>query len=96
MDIFQEPKYDIIDGKITNRATGIPIPDDEPIFIFRSQDADTVLALASYMGLCQNEHHREVVDSRIEAFITFQRDHPERVKVADSDASCLIEQGETP
>jgi hypothetical protein len=44
MDINQERKYDAVDGKIVNRATGKPIPDDEPIVIFRAKDKLAVLA----------------------------------------------------
>jgi hypothetical protein len=46
----QEPKYGI-DGRtarIINRATGQPIPDDEPVIIFRAKDDMALEALTAY------------------------------------------------
>jgi hypothetical protein len=89
MELFQERKYDAVDGKIVNRATGKPIPDDEPIIIFRAKDFKSVAALTFYAGLCENEVHRDVIYGRVEDFIDFQQRNPEAVKEPDSDESCL-------
>lgn len=87
----QEPKYFIhtdIQGKtsICNRATGVAIPDDEPIFIFRARDKYAAKALAVYSVFCCNQEHVDVVHKRIRDFERFAEDHPERMKDPDSPA----------
>lgn len=89
MDINQERKYDAVDGKIVNRATGKPIPDDEPIIIFRAKDPHAVMAMAEYIDYCQNDQHKQVITGRMKDFLDFARNHPERMKEPDSDESCL-------
>lgn len=89
MDINQERKYDAIDGKIVNRATGKPIPDDEPIIIFRAKDRKSTGMLIAYMAMCEDEMHRRVVQGRIDDFIAWQSKNQDKVKEPDSDASCL-------
>ncbi len=63
-----EPKYDIEDGRIVNSFTRVPIPDDEPIFIFRAKDNHALPTLKSYLELCDNENHCDVVAQRIMDF----------------------------
>ncbi len=84
MDKSQEPKYDAIDGKIVNRATGQPIPDDEPIFILRGKDLKAAKALRAYHMTCENVEHRKVVAQRIEDFERFAQEHPDRMKLPDT------------
>ena len=93
MKISQERKYDIIDNKIVNRATGIPIPDDEPIMIFRGKDKKTIKMLYYYLGYCTNLLHRKVIQGRIDDFKAFQNENPDIVKEPDSDASALPPSG---
>jgi hypothetical protein len=89
MNIYQERKYNAVDGKIVNRATGEPIPDNEPIIIFRAKDVLAVPALQYYMYLCKDDNHRQVIDGRIEDFLTWQAENPKSTKEPDSDVSCL-------
>lgn len=89
MDINQERKYDAVDGKIVNRATGKPIPDDEPIIIFRAKDKYAVMAMVEYLDYCQDDQHRKVIAGRIKDFMDFGRKNPDRMKEPDSDSSCL-------
>ena len=89
MNIDQERKYDAVDGKIVNRATGKPIPDDEPIIIFRAKDPYAVMAMADYVEYCQNDLHKKVIVGRIRDFLQFARKNPDRMKEPDSDKSCL-------
>ena len=72
MDINQEPKYDAVDGRIVNRATGEAIPDDEPIMIFRAKDVKSTGVLSNYMHSCMNHDHRAVVKARLQQFIDWQ------------------------
>lgn len=80
----QEPKYDAINGQIVNRATGNPIPDDEPIFILRAKDIRAVGALKRYQQFCTDTEHRAVVGKRIVDFESFARTHYDRMKEPDT------------
>ena len=83
----QEPKYDAVDGRIVNRASGEPIPDDEPIFVFRARDVKALHALRAYFGHCTDTHHMAAVTQRIEDFKAFAQTHPERMKEPDTASS---------
>lgn len=81
----QEPKYTINDhGRIVNRATGVAIPDEEPIMIFRAKDAEAGDAIDYYIDCCADENHQRVVSARVESFRKFASEHPERMKEPDS------------
>jgi len=67
----QDPKYDIeIDAsspetaRLVNAATGKPIPDDEPIMIWRAQDKKAVGHIWNYADTCENQPHRMIVEDR--------------------------------
>lgn len=79
----QEPKYDAIDGRLVNRSTGKPIPDDEPVFIFRAQDRKALAALKHYRDDCEHPEQKAAIDKRIEEFTAYQKAHPDRVKEPD-------------
>lgn len=80
-----DPKYGVNDeGKICNIATGKPIPDDEPIMIFRAKDMLAPQILAYYENLVATSDHKMAVSSRILDFNKFQIDHPERVKMPNT------------
>lgn len=84
----QEPKYDGIvsagDVKIVNRATGEPIPDDEPIFILRARDKRAADAIAYYADRCTDPEHQRIVRERVRDFTEFAIGHRERMKEPDS------------
>lgn len=71
-------------GRITVRATGKPIPDDEPIFILRASDVHAVDVLAHYTGLCEHDDHRVQADRVTEAFERFAETHGTRMKEPDT------------
>jgi len=92
----QEPKYDVIlseipgkplQGRIVNRATGVPIPDDEPVFILRAKDRAALGTLYNYLENSRitgsGQEQQKVVLKRIADFATFRSDHQDRVKVPD-------------
>jgi hypothetical protein len=89
VNINQERKYDAVDGKIVNRATGKPIPDDEPIIIIRAKDKNAVLTLQRYKRLCEDPLHKDVIQGRIDDFHAWQDKNMEKIKEPDSDKSCL-------
>jgi hypothetical protein len=82
----QEPKYTTsrLHGRIVNRSSGDPIPDDEPVMIFRAQDRHARLAIAAYLSLVNNPDHAAVVKSRLLDFDAFALAHPDRMKEPDS------------
>jgi len=89
MNIDQEPKYDAIDGKIVNRATGETIPDDEPIMIFRAKDLKSIGAINNYKTSLMNTDHRSIVHKRLLQFIDWQYKNHGKVMEPDSDKSLL-------
>ena len=73
--------------QLTVRATGKPIPDDEPVFVLRAQDVHAVNALLGYSVLLDNPEHRAAVEQRIKEFEAFRAAHPERMKFPDTAAA---------
>lgn len=98
MEEAQEPKYDAIvipqhtmnlgaKTVIVNRHSGSIIPDDEPVFIFRARDVFSVDIITEYMRRLmdgnQNPQHIDTVGQRLEDFIRFREDNPNRMKEPD-------------
>ena len=83
----QEPKYGIRDGQIVNRGSGAAIPDDEPIFIFRAKDRLAVRILTAYFSAIEDPEHARAVVASLEDFKRFAKEHPERMKDADTRAA---------
>lgn len=83
-----DPKYsiDIRDGVpvIVNSLTGAAIPDDEPLILFRGRDRNALRMLQEYRRLCVEDRctpeHIAGIDNRIEAFVMFRQEHPDRMK----------------
>jgi hypothetical protein len=72
------------DIRIVKTSNGEPIPDDEPLILFRARDRNALAMLHKYRELCEadgcNEFQMEGINNRIAAFINFAMDHPERMK----------------
>lgn len=85
----QEPKYTTAtkDGRIVNRATGKPIPDDEPVFILRAKDVNAIHALQAYLDTLEDEQHAAEVEARMDAFEAFAASNPERMALPDTAAA---------
>lgn len=76
----QETKYTTGPaGRIVNRETRKPVPDDEPIFVLRGKDRHAVDTLMAYRAMCVGDRHRANVAGRIEAFQQFAEAHAERM-----------------
>lgn len=87
LSLSQEPKYTVTkDGRICNRATGRPIPDDEPVFVLRAKDRKAHVALMAYCRACDDEAHRDNVLQRLGDFESFSFEHPTRMKEPDTTA----------
>lgn len=78
-----DPKYRIEGEQILN-LTGVPIPVDEPLVLFRARDRNALAMLRHYRLLCEEdlctEFHMDGIDNRIAAFAEFKQRHPERMK----------------
>ena len=85
MEIEQEPKYKIENGKIVNRASGEMIPDDEPITIFRARDKHARSTLMHYFTRVKDNNHASAVLDRLQDFQKFRTDHPNRMKEPDTE-----------
>lgn len=80
----QDPKYVIIAGKICNAETNKPIPDDEPIMIFRAKDMLAEQTISCYLSLCPTSEHKDAIQHRIRDFRQFSKDHPDRMDMPDT------------
>lgn len=85
IQMSQEPKYTTsrVDGRIINRATGAPIPDDEPVFIIRAQDGFAGNALAAYKACFADDADKEKVYTVIRRFHAWQFHNRNKVKKPD-------------
>jgi hypothetical protein len=90
----QDPKYQIEvadgDAYLVNAATGVPLPKDEPVFLFRAKDAKAIGALCSYRDACENKQHIAAVDSRIRDFERFRDRKGSRMKEPDTAPETFI------
>lgn len=82
----QESKYTSSskDGRLVNRETGKPIPDDEPVFILRAQDVHALGAMRCYASLVAEIDQFHAVTERIKDFEAFAKANPSRMKEPDA------------
>lgn len=81
--MLNESKYRIEGDSLVNKKTGIPIPDDEPVLVFRAKDKRALATLVAYQVLCDFGEHRNLIGVRIEAFRQFTKDYPEKMQEPD-------------
>lgn len=82
MTAIYDPKYQT--GPIVNRATGVPVPDFEPVVIFRAQDPIArEFAIKTYAIACAERGLASAHDGMVEryqAFGRFAEAFPDRMK----------------
>lgn len=83
----QDPKYGIKDNRLVNMTTGKPIPEDEPVMLFRAKDLRASDAIYSYGQTCRNKDHFDAVGKRYLDFRRFAAEHPERINEPDTAAT---------
>jgi hypothetical protein len=71
------------EGQLVNIETGIPIPDEEPVFILRARDAFAIQTLEHYQELADTEPFASDVDRCMKAFVDWQSTNPNKVKEPD-------------
>ncbi len=94
MNAKQEPKYAISDGKLVNRQSLQPIPEDEPLFILRGRDKLAADAIGFYLiavegaiekaGRIGSASHIRAVELRLNQFRDFAKAHPDRMHLPDT------------
>lgn len=82
-----DPKYLIIGGKLCNSSTLVPIPEDEPVFIFRGKDKRAISTLKSYLCRCSDMLHVDAVVKRLDEFEAFAKANHHRMKEPDTKIS---------
>lgn len=76
-------KYRIVQGRLQNVETGILIPLNEPLFLLRAKDIVSVDVLVFYLANHEGQSIVPAVQSRLDAFVVWRRENPEKIKMAD-------------
>ena len=76
---MHERKYKIKDGQLVKKIGEQPIPNDEPVFIFRAKDRKALAALIAYNMILDNLDQKEQVTKTINDFRAFQENNPEKM-----------------
>jgi hypothetical protein len=76
-------KYKIEAGRLVNIATGIPIPDDEPVVVFRAKDKHLPEVLKAYYYECRNEEQEKAIQKLREKILDWQEKNPAKVHEPD-------------
>ena len=76
---MHERKYMIKDGRLVKRIGEKPVPDAEPLFIFRAQDRKALAALVAYNMILDNLEQKAEVTKSINDFRAFQEKNPEKM-----------------
>ena len=82
---MQERKYKIENNKLVRRCDGVPVPEDEPLFILRAQDIKALPILLGYHVICQNLSHQAGIVKSIKDFTDFRDMNPDRMKEPDTE-----------
>lgn len=76
---MHERKYMIKDNQLVKRSNEVPIPIDEPLFIFRAKDRKALVALVAYNTILDNLDQKEQVTKSINDFRAFQEKNPDKM-----------------
>lgn len=73
-------------GDIT-KLDGTPVPDDEPLMLFRGRDKLLLELLNRYAELCRDNgsppEQLEKLQKQVDTIKTWQAAHPDRLKIPD-------------
>ena len=76
---IHERKYKIMKDRLVKRIGELPIPEDEPLFIFRDKNRKALAALIAYNMILDNLEQKAAVTKTINDFRAFQEKYPERM-----------------
>ncbi len=68
----EDRKFKFENGQFVNRVSGEPIPDDEPVIIFRARDRHALQVLNFYLRTVEDDHHKQAIRDRIGEFGAFR------------------------
>lgn len=71
-------------GVIYNRNSGKPVPNTEPVMLFRAQDANLPYMLCRYLMLSTDLEHRRAIAINLQRVCEWQAAHPDQVKQPDT------------
>ena len=76
---MHERKYKFKEGQLVKKQGEKPIPDNEPVFIFRAKDRKALTALVAYHMVLDNLDQMAEVQKSITDFRRFQEDNPDKM-----------------
>jgi len=76
----EDRKFKFEGGRFINRVSGEPIPDEEPVILFRARDKHALPVLMAYLDMVSDPHHRQAVMDRLDEFSAYRAAYPERLK----------------
>ena len=76
---MHERKYDIKNNELVKRSNQVPVPNDEPVFIFRAKDRKALPILVAYNMILDNLDQKAEVTKSVNDFRAFQEKYPERM-----------------
>jgi hypothetical protein len=72
------------EGRLVNIATGVPIPDDEPVFILRAKDILAIDTLEEYTELLPpNTDHFKAINNVRKKFNNWRAANQDKIKEPD-------------
>lgn len=80
---MNERKYKILNNRLVKKSDEQPIPDDEPVFIFRAQDRKALTPLVAYGVILNKLQAKKSLTEAVNDFRRFQELHPDRMKEPD-------------
>jgi len=83
VNMLHDRKYEIKENGLVKRMTGVPVPNDVPLFILLATDIKALPVLVAYNMIINNLDHKVEVNKTIDDFRKFQENHPERVLEPD-------------
>ena len=76
---MHDRKYMIKNNQLDKRIGEKPIPDNEPLFIFRAKDRKALSALVAYNMILDNLDQKAEVTKSINDFRAFQESNPDKM-----------------
>jgi len=74
-----ERKYKIENGLLVKREDGVPVPDNEPLFILRAKDAKAMPVLLAYQAIVNTLEMKKAVAVCVEDFRKYAENNPEKI-----------------
>ncbi len=76
---MHERKYMIKDNRLVKRSNQVPIPENEPLFIFRAKDLKALPVLVAYSMIVDSLDQKESIQRSVEDFRRFMAENPDKI-----------------